>query len=68
VEALFAITEIAIFFQSYTSILFDNIIKIKFPVDCTAETLAEPISFEEEDTIQYTVCWRICCCSIKKAK
>jgi len=27
----------AIFFQSYTSILFDNIIKIKFPVDCTAE-------------------------------
>jgi len=43
----------AIFFQSYTSILFDNIIKIKFPVDCSAETLAVPISFEEENAIRY---------------
>jgi len=43
----------AIFFQSYASILFDNIIKIKFPVDCTAEALAVPISFEEENAIRY---------------
>jgi len=42
-----------IFFQSYTSVLFDNIIKVGFPVDCTAETLEVPLSFEEENAIRY---------------
>ena len=43
----------AVFFQSCTSILFDNIIKIRFPVDCTADTSEVPLSFEEENAIRY---------------
>ena len=42
-----------IFFQSYTSILFDNIIKMKFPVDKASEARAQPSSYEEENAIRY---------------
>ena len=42
------------FFQSYTSILFDNILKMKFPVDkASAEARARPSSYEEENAIHY---------------
>ena len=43
----------AIFFQSYTSILFDNIIKMKFPVDKASEARAQLSSYEEENGIRY---------------
>ena len=42
-----------IFFQTCTSILFDIIIKTKFPVPDATQTPPEVFSFEEENAIRY---------------
>jgi len=52
--SLLGLSQKAIFFQSYTSILFNNIIKMKFPVDkASAEARVRPSSYEEENAIHY---------------
>ena len=47
------LTSKAIFFQNCSSILYDNIIKMKFPVPDNAEPLADAFNCEEENAIRY---------------
>lgn len=47
------LTSKAIFFQNCTSILYDNIIKMKFPVPDNGEPLADTFNCEEENAIRY---------------
>jgi len=50
---LLRLTSKAIFFQNCTSILYDNIIKMKFPIQDNAEPLGDAFSYEEENAIRY---------------
>ena len=50
---LLQLTNKAIFFQNCTSILYDNIIKMKFPVPDNTEPLAGAFNFEEENAVRY---------------
>ena len=51
---LLQLTNKAIFFQNCTAILFDNIIKMKFPAsDNTESPAADLVSFEEENAVRY---------------
>ena len=50
---LLQLTSKAIFFQNCTNILYDNIIKMKFPIPDKTEPLVDAFNFEEENTIHY---------------
>ena len=50
---LIQLTGKAIFFQNCTSILYDNIIKLKFPIPDNTEPLADAFNFEEENAVRY---------------
>ena len=47
------LTSKAVFFQNCSSILYDNIIKMKFPVADNAEPVADAFNSEEENAIRY---------------
>ena len=50
---LLQLSKKATFFQNCTSILYDNIIKMKFPVYDNIEPPAGEFNFEEENAVRY---------------
>ena len=50
---LLQLTSKAIFFQNCTSILYEKIIKMKFPIPDKSEPLVDAFNFEEENAIHY---------------